>query len=77
MAFRLIAPPGSTERSRISVIAQNFAEVKYVKKILAGSFMPKPKVDVGVVSLVPLRKPYIDLPFWFVEKVGGEILISL
>ncbi len=22
-----------------------------------------------MVSLVPLRKPYIDLPFWFVEKV--------
>ena len=31
--------------------------------------MPKPEVDVGVVTFTPLKHPYIDLPFPMVEKV--------
>lgn len=31
--------------------------------------MPKPEVDVGVVHLIPLENPVIDLPFEIVEKV--------
>ena len=31
--------------------------------------MPKPEVDVGVVTFTPLKQPYIDLPFSMVEKV--------
>ena len=31
--------------------------------------MPKPEVNVGVVTFTPLKHPYIDLPFPMVEKV--------
>ncbi len=33
------------------------------------AFLPKLDVDVGVVHLVPLETPVINLPFKLVEKV--------
>lgn len=36
---------------------------------LGNAFIPKPDVDVGVVRLIPLKKPIIDLPFNIIEKV--------
>ncbi|KAF7262759.1 hypothetical protein GWI33_004152 [Rhynchophorus ferrugineus] len=37
------------------------------------SFVPKPDVDVGVVTLIPLKKALIDMPFSQVEKVVRTI----
>ena len=34
--------------------------------------MPKPEVDVGVVTFTPLKQPYIDLPFPMIEKVAAS-----
>jgi len=69
MAFRMIAPPGATERSRLSIIAQNWTDTRYVYSLSGQAFIPRTNVDIGVITMVPLRKPYIDLPFHFVEKV--------
>merc|ERR1719391_1948530 len=69
VAHRLIAAPGDAERSRLSVMAQNWCRVNYEFLIPGGAFVPPPKVEVGVVSLEPLSKPYIDLPFPLVNKV--------
>ena len=35
--------------------------------------MPKPDVDVGVVTLTPLREPLTDLPFPFIERVVRQV----
>ena len=70
VAHRMIAKPCDPERSRLSIICQNYASVKYKFQISGGSFSPAPQVDVGVVTLLPLKKPYIDVPFNFMEKVG-------
>lgn len=68
VADRLVAPPGSHHRSRLSVMAQNWAMVRTNFTIPGAAFVPKPEVDVGVVTLTPLTTPYIDLPFGLVEK---------
>lgn len=73
VAYRMIAPPGDKERSRLSVICQNWADVEYNFTIPSGAFVPKPDVNVGLVTLKPLTKPYIDLPFKMVEKVVTTI----
>ena len=36
------------------------------------AFVPKPEVDVSVVTFTPLKQPYIDLPFSMVEKVPAS-----
>jgi len=69
VAHRLLAAPGDPERSRISVVSQNWARVDYEMMMPGGAFLPAPKVTVGLVSLRPLTKPYIDLPFDLVNKV--------
>eukprot|EP00088_Acartia_fossae_P031782 TRINITY_DN325_c0_g1_i1.p1 TRINITY_DN325_c0_g1~~TRINITY_DN325_c0_g1_i1.p1 ORF type:complete len:346 (+),score=57.92 TRINITY_DN325_c0_g1_i1:1118-2155(+) len=69
VAQRIIAPPLDVERSRLSVICQNYARCEYEFMIDPGAFVPKPEVHVGVVSIKPLLKPYIDLPFPLVNKV--------
>merc|ERR1711976_52060 len=52
---------------------QNYATVNYEFILPGGAFVPAPQVDVAVVKLVPLREPYVDLPFAFVEKVATAI----
>jgi len=74
VAHRMIAGPGDRERSRLSVICQNWARIDYKFMIPSGAFVPKPKVEVGLVSVEPLTKPYVDLPFLLVNKVVTHIL---
>jgi len=69
VAHRMIAPPWDTERSRLSVICQNYARCEVEFTIPRGAFVPEPQVEVGLVSIKPLVKPYIDLPFPLVNKV--------
>jgi len=70
---RMVAPPGASCRSRLSVMCQNWADVQHRFTIPGRAFVPKPEVDVGVVTFTPLKQPYIDLPFSMVEKVVTTI----
>ena len=74
VAHRLQAPPGDKERSRLSIFAQNYADIDYKYTLRGGAFVPPPDVDVGVVKLTPLKKPYIDLPFPFIAKIVTTIM---
>lgn len=38
--------------------------------------MPPPDVEVGVVRLVPLREPFINLPFRTVDKVVNALFVG-
>jgi len=69
VAQRMSAPPGDPCRSRLSVVCQNWARVHQNFVIPGAAFLPKPDVDVGVVTLKPLTVPYIDQPYKTVEKV--------
>lgn len=69
VAERIIAKPGDRNRSRLTVMCQNFAQVRLKYTLKGGAFVPPASVDVGVMTFLPLRQPYIDLPFNFLEKV--------
>ncbi|KAL5241691.1 hypothetical protein ACI65C_009101 [Semiaphis heraclei] len=69
VAERMAAPIMTRERSRLSVMCQNWCRVEHKFNIPGRAFIPKPNVDVGVVRLTPLKKPIIDLPFNIIEKV--------
>lgn len=66
---RMIASNRTRERCRLSVMCQLWCEVHYKFTIPGTAFVPKPDVDVAVVTLIPLKTPMIDMPFKVVEKV--------
>ncbi|TPP60478.1 rRNA adenine N(6)-methyltransferase [Fasciola gigantica] len=66
---RLAADVWHEQRSRLSIMAQAFCEVKYLQDIPGTAFLPKPKVDAALVRLTPLAQPVIPVPFPYVEKV--------
>ncbi|GAB1601653.1 dimethyladenosine transferase 1, mitochondrial-like [Argonauta hians] len=70
---RMVSPVGGAERCRLSVMCQNWCDVK-LRFIIPGKvFVPAPDVDVAVVSFVPLVEPHIKLPFELVEKVVRHV----
>ncbi|XP_036104506.1 dimethyladenosine transferase 1, mitochondrial [Molossus molossus] len=69
VAERLTAGTGSSQRSRLSVVAQHLCQVQHVLTVPGRAFVPKPQVDVGVVHFTPLTQPRIQQPFELVEKV--------
>lgn len=73
VAERMAAPMLDKQRCRLSVMCQNWCKVNYKFDISGKAFLPKPDVDVGVVTLTPLKEPIIKLPFKMVEKVLRQI----
>lgn len=73
VAERMAAPMLDKQRCRLSVMCQNWCKVNYKFDIPGRAFLPKPDVDVGVVTLTPLKEPIIKLPFKLVEKVLRHI----
>lgn len=73
VAERICSPVGGEQRCRLSVMSQIWTE-PVLKFIIPGkAFVPKPQVDVGVVKLIPLKRPKTQLPFPLVERVVRHI----
>ncbi|CAG5115833.1 unnamed protein product, partial [Candidula unifasciata] len=73
VAERIIAPPKSEYRCRLSIMCQYLCDVKLKFTIPGKAFVPPPEVDVGVVKFVPLKEPRIRQPFPLVEKVSRHL----
>lgn len=73
VAERIVAPIMSAQRCRLSIMSQIWTRPSYRFCIPGKAFLPKPDVDVGVVTLVPLQTPLTTLPFGLVEKVMRHI----
>lgn len=69
VAQRIVADIMDEQRCRLSVMSQTWTtpELKFI--IPGKAFVPKPDVDVGVITMVPLANPLTDVPFQVVEKV--------
>ncbi|MCL4133479.1 UNVERIFIED_CONTAM: hypothetical protein GTU68_000278 [Idotea baltica] len=66
---RMSAPPYNIQRSRLSIMCQNWCEVKHKFIIPGKAFIPKPDVNVCVMHFIPRVTPIINLDFKIVEKV--------
>lgn len=73
VAERMVAPITDKQRCRLSVMCQMWCDVYHKFTIPGKAFVPKPDVDVGVVTFYPLKNPLVDLPFKMVERVVGTI----
>ncbi|XP_068195198.1 dimethyladenosine transferase 1, mitochondrial [Antennarius striatus] len=73
VAERLTASTSSKQRSRLSVMAQYLCTVHHRFTIPGQAFVPKPKVDVGVIHFTPLAQPQIKQPFKMVEKIVRNV----
>jgi 16S rRNA (adenine1518-N6/adenine1519-N6)-dimethyltransferase len=61
VADRLVAGPGATERSVLSVMVQTWADVRMAFGVSRRSFMPQPQVDSAVVVLEIGAAPRVAL----------------
>lgn len=73
VAERLVAPPRNRQRCRLSVMAQAWTQPRLRFLIPGDAFVPKPKVDVGVVSFTPLSTPRTDHDFKLFEKITRHV----
>jgi 16S rRNA (adenine1518-N6/adenine1519-N6)-dimethyltransferase len=57
-AQRMIAPPGTSNVGRLSVMVQTYASVKPLLDLSPHAFRPKPQVRSWVVRITPHEPPY-------------------
>ncbi len=57
-AQRMIAPPGTSNVGRLSVMVQTYASVKPLLDLSPASFRPRPQVRSWVVRITPRDPPY-------------------
>ena len=55
---RMIAPPGTSNVGRLSVMVQTYASVKPLLELSPSAFRPKPQVRSWVVRVMPHEPPY-------------------
>jgi len=73
VAERIVAPVTGKQRCRLSVMCQLWSDVNHKFTIPGRAFLPKPDVDVGVVTIRPKKYPLVKLPFPLVEKVVRSV----
>ncbi|KAI9136022.1 S-adenosyl-L-methionine-dependent methyltransferase [Paraphysoderma sedebokerense] len=71
VAQRITASPQSPERSRLSVMTQSLCSASLEYIVPGKVFVPPPKVDAGVVKLIPLEKRLLDsnVPYAVLETI--------
>ncbi len=72
-ADRMVAEPGGSEYSRLSVMVSTMADVEILFDISRSSFYPPPKVDASVVRLIPSEPPF-DLKY---EETFAKVVKEL
>lgn len=60
VAARLVAQPGSKDYGILSVITQSYGEVEKLFDVGKNCFLPAPKVESTVVSIVPHQERTLD-----------------
>ena len=67
-AERMIAKPGDTNYSRLSVMLYVCSDVELLFKVSMNSFFPQPKVSSAVIKLTPNPKLDIDEFFFNITR---------
>ncbi|KAI6648490.1 Dimethyladenosine transferase 1, mitochondrial-like [Oopsacas minuta] len=69
VGLRIVAPPYSPHRSRLSVIVQAYCDAELVYRIPSTVYVPRPKVNAATVHFKPLIKPRISVDFEVLDLV--------
>jgi len=82
-ARRMLAKPGTSDYSRLSVMSQLSFEIKFMQRVPKNCFMPVPKVNSAIVLLKPREhgvdetsKELINLLFQHKNKTVRSSLLS-
>ena len=67
-AERMIAKPGNTNYSRLSVMLYVCSDVEFLFKVSMDSFFPQPQVSSAVIKLTPNLKLNIDEFFFNISR---------
>jgi 16S rRNA (adenine1518-N6/adenine1519-N6)-dimethyltransferase len=59
-AQRMVANPGKSDYSRLSVMMHLCSHVEVLFKVPKGAFIPQPQVSSAVVKLTPKKNPAVD-----------------
>ncbi|KAA0201075.1 hypothetical protein HAZT_HAZT006113 [Hyalella azteca] len=68
VGVRITAVPAHSQRSRLSVMCQNWCEVEHLFTIPGRAFVPQPDVNVSIIKFTPRIRPLIDMDFDLFEK---------
>lgn len=71
VAERIVAEPHTKDFGRLSVLSQWLCECRYDFELPPGAFSPPPKVSSAVVTLIPRKKPLVD-----VSKDALELVVA-
>lgn len=69
VGLRIVAPPLSPHRSRLSVVTQAYCDAKLVYTIPSTVYVPRPKVNGATVHLRPLIKPRVSVDYEILDLV--------
>ncbi|EDV24751.1 uncharacterized protein TRIADDRAFT_24833 [Trichoplax adhaerens] len=73
VAQRILAEPKTSQRSRLSIMTQNYCHVKPGFLIKGSSFVPAPKVNSVVLTFTPRITPLIDIDFTTLEVIAKSL----
>lgn len=73
VAERLVADITEDQRCRLSIMAQAWTQPQLQFIIPGKAFVPKPEVDVGVVTFTPLIEPRTKHDFKLFEKITRHV----
>ena len=73
VAERMVAPIMNKQRSRMSIITQNWCDLRFDYSINGKAFVPPPDVNVGVVCFEPRNEPIVDVSYEHLNKVVRNI----
>lgn len=59
-AQRMIAKPGESHYSRLSVMMNLCTQTELLFKVPKNAFLPPPKISSAVIKLTPTRNPDVD-----------------
>jgi 16S rRNA (adenine1518-N6/adenine1519-N6)-dimethyltransferase len=59
VAQRIVAKPGESEYSRLSILSQQYCETELVQRLPASAFYTPPEVNSAIVRMTPLPQPAV------------------
>lgn len=62
VALRMAAAPNSRDYGPLGILIQSMAEVEIVRKISAGAFWPRPKIQSALMVVTPQRDRMAGIP---------------